>query len=177
MAYNKGNIQLNNTSAKKKPPKVNIGGVSIVVVFAVLCLTVFAVLSLITSNTEKTLAYKYTDSVRNYYAADVMCSQILQQVSGIVSQNGIGDKDFIPRMNELKSLMDLDDRYYFGYTVSADGRYYFDYTVPIDSNQALRVRLTADSVSDRSLDILMWQVFDIGTWEPDFSIKVWDGGY
>ena len=164
MAYNKGSAQLNNASAKKKPPKVNIGGVSIVVVFAVLCLTVFAVLSLITANTEKTLVHKYTYSVSNYYAADMQCSQISQQIVAAISKAGINDKDFLSGVNAL------------GVSVGSDGsRYYFDYAFAIDDNQELRVRLAADSVSDVSPDILMWQVFDIGSWEPDFSLNVWKG--
>ena len=47
-----------------------LGGASIIMVFAVLCLTVFAVLTLLTADSERKLSGEYKDSVDAYYRAD-----------------------------------------------------------------------------------------------------------
>lgn len=47
-----------------------LGGASIIMVFAVLCLTIFAVLTLLTADSERRLSAGYKDSVDAYYKAD-----------------------------------------------------------------------------------------------------------
>ena len=56
--------------------RFNIGIASIICIFAVLGLTIFAVLSVSTARAEANLAEKYADSVTDYYAADRRCSDI-----------------------------------------------------------------------------------------------------
>ena len=56
------------------PPAV--GGSSLLVIFAVLCLTVFALLSLSTVQAEMRLADAATDAVTRYYEADLQAEEI-----------------------------------------------------------------------------------------------------
>lgn len=89
-----------------------VGGSSLLVIFAVLCLTVFALLALSTVEAGGRLSEKAISSVEEYYAADTRAEEIVA---------------------ELRSGKSVD-----GVTVQ-DGVY--SYTVPIREGQSLTVRL------------------------------------
>ena len=60
------------------PPVV--GGSSLLVIFAVLCLTVFALLGLSTVQADRRLSDASAQAVRAYYEADVQAETILAQL-------------------------------------------------------------------------------------------------
>ena len=98
------------------PPAV--GGSCLLVIFAVLCLTVFALLSLSTVQADGRLADASVEAVSAYYRADCQAEAVLAQLrSGQVPQGVTAD----------------DDTY--------------TYTCPISDTQSLevRVRLEGDS--------------------------------
>lgn len=72
-----------------------IGGSSLLVIFAVLCLTVFALLSLSTVQAEKRMADAAAEAVTDYYAADLQAQEIFarlragETVSGIQAEGNI----------------------------------------------------------------------------------------
>jgi len=57
-----------------------VGGSSLMVIFAVLCLTVFALLSLNTSEAGERLSQKNATAVSSYYKADTMAEEILAEL-------------------------------------------------------------------------------------------------
>ena len=76
----------------KKGQKMNlpaVGGSSLLVIFAVLCMTVFAVLSLSTILAEQRLSETAAESVAAYYRADLQAEEIFarlrsgEQVPGV----------------------------------------------------------------------------------------------
>ncbi|MEG1615109.1 MAG: hypothetical protein RR343_06465, partial [Oscillospiraceae bacterium] len=71
---------------QRKTAGVNVGGASIIMVFSVLCLTIFAVLTLVSANAESTLAKKSVASVENYYSADAKVTDTLSKVYQIVDE-------------------------------------------------------------------------------------------
>jgi len=89
-----------------------VGGSSLLVIFAVLCLTVFALLSLSSVQAERRLADAATQAVTDYYAADLQAEIILARL-----RNG----EEIPGLEEK------------------DGKYEFE--VPISGRQTLSVAL------------------------------------
>ena len=98
------------------PPAV--GGSCLLVIFAVLCLTVFALLSLSTVQADGRLADASVEAVSAYYRADCQAETILARLrSGQVPQGGTADGDT------------------------------YTYTCPISDTQSLevRVRLEGDS--------------------------------
>lgn len=73
------------------PPVV--GGSSLLVIFAVLCLTVFALLALSTVQADGRLSQKMAQSVKEYYAADSDAEEIFARLRAgerpeYVTQNG-----------------------------------------------------------------------------------------
>lgn len=74
-------------SKREAPPA--IGGSSLLVIFAVLCLTIFALLGLSTVLAEQRLAEASQEAVKNYYAADVRAEEILAQLRQGVAVDGV----------------------------------------------------------------------------------------
>ena len=73
------------------PPAV--GGSSLLVVFAVLCLTVFALLSLATVRADERLSEASARAAANYYAADVEAQTILAALRAGEMPDGVTETD------------------------------------------------------------------------------------
>ena len=65
-------------SKREAPPAV--GGSSLLVIFAVLCLTVFALLSLSTVQADRRLAEASAEAVQKYYEADAKAEVLLASI-------------------------------------------------------------------------------------------------
>lgn len=80
-------------SSQFSPPA--LGGISLLAAFAILCLTVFALLSLSTVQADRRLADASAQAVADYYAADCQAQQILAQLrqgqhpEGVESQGSL----------------------------------------------------------------------------------------
>lgn len=126
-----------------------LGGSSLLVIFAVLALTVFALLSLSTVQADVRLADASAQAVRDHYAADCKAQEVLARIrSGGPVPEGV----------EVQSQG--------GYAV-------LRYTVPISDTQELRVEIGQHA--DLSCEVLRWQAVPAGEWKPDDSLHLWDG--
>jgi len=128
------------------PPAV--GGSSLLVVFAVLCLTMFAVLSLATVRADKRLGDASAQAIADYYAADCAAQEILARLRSGEKPEGV--------------------------TFQGSGTLYADYACPISDTQELQVQvLLKDGGTD--YEVLRWQAAPSETWEYDDSLHLWDG--
>ena len=81
--------------AKKPLTPTVIGGSSLLVIFAVLCLTVFSLLSLATVRADGKIGDSAAASVAAYYAADCRAEALLARLragempEGVTEENGI----------------------------------------------------------------------------------------
>jgi len=129
------------------PPAV--GGSALLVVFAVLCLTVFALLSLATVQADGRLSDAAAQAIQDYYAADCAAQEILARL-----RNGEQPEEV---------------------TFSGSGMLYAEYACPISDTQELQVEVLLRDVTDADYEILRWQAAPIETWEFDDSLSLWDG--
>lgn len=127
-----------------------IGGSSLLVIFAVLCLTVFAILSVSTANRDRILSDKMADSVAGYYEADCEAEAIL---AGLRSGT-------VPEGTEVK-LRDESGTVYF-------------YICRVSETQNLEAEVKVSEGG--GYEILRWQLVSSVNWEADEDINVWDGG-
>ena len=80
---------------KQEMPMNLVGGSSLMVIFIVLCLIVFALLGLSTVQADKRLQDISIEAVEKYYAADTQAEQILARLrsgeipEGVTNQDGI----------------------------------------------------------------------------------------
>ena len=129
------------------PPAV--GGISLLVVFAVLCLTVFALLSLTTVRADGRLSEASAQAVRDYYAADCEAQEILARLLNGETPEGV--------------------------EISGSGLEYAGYTVPISETQDLQVEVILRGVADRDYVVTRWQAVPAGQWIPEEDLDLWDG--
>lgn len=129
------------------PPAV--GGVSLLVAFAVLCLTVFALLALTTVQADNRLADASAKAVTDYYAADCQAQEILARL-----RNGERPE---------------------GVEFSGSGLLHAQYVVPISDTQELQVSVILKGTADQEYVIERWQAAPSVEWESDESLDLWDG--
>ncbi len=109
-----------NNEKRFSPPAT--GGISLLVVFAVLCLTVFALLSLTTVQANRRLADASVQAVEDYYAADSQAQSILARL----------------RTGELPEGVKQEDNRY-------------SYVCPISSTQELQVEVAVQGAEYKIL--------------------------
>lgn len=123
------------------------GAVSLVMIFCVLCLAVFAVLTLATADREAKLAEMTAQNAADYYEADrraVEVAAALQRgksVPGDVAVTWSGDVA--------------------------------SFTIPISGDQSLDAAVRVQA--GKPCEIIRWRTAYTGAWEPDEYLNVWDG--
>jgi len=135
--------------------KNGIGSASIVLVFVVLCLTIFSVISLLPALTERNLAEAEVRLVQDFYAADALAERILAHLLTL---------DETP-----ESILGVEINSYWDWDLFLD---MVSFGVPISETQILYVQIGIDF--DR-YHIFAWRMVGIDEWEADESIDVWDG--
>jgi len=154
---------------KQKVRGVGVGTVSLVMIFAVLCLTVFAILTLSTSTAEKVMAERTASFVSGYYEADTKATKIRASILDF-QRNGFFDslRNENPDGTAMQSVIDgvelIVER-------SADG-IFVSYSCEINEVLDLSVKLRL--VGDADV-VLGWRTVHTRDWDMDDGLLVWDG--
>lgn len=127
------------------PPAV--GGVSLLTAFAVLCLTVFALLSLATVRADGRLAEASARAISDYYAADCQAQEVLARL----------------RAGEVPE----------GVTEHWEDPFRYTYACPVSDTRELQVEVLVHW--DGGWQVRRWQVVATGSWEADDRLELWDG--
>jgi len=135
---------------------VGVGSASIVLVFAVLCLTIFSLITFVVAGNEKNLVDAKVQLVTGYYEADALAEQILTDILA---------SDIIP-----PTVHGVDIQTRWDADLGIETTYFF---CEISDIKALYVNL---AIREDSFDILSWRMYDTDVWEFDNSINVWSGG-
>jgi hypothetical protein len=147
---------------ERKTAGVNIGGASIIMVFSVLCLTIFSVLTLVSANAESSLANKSVKVVTDFYKADELATEKLASVYQIVDEQSSLQNAKVNIEKISKDIL-VDEK---------NNILYISYFETIDDSQQLAVALRVDG---KKVDIVNWKVENTGEWEPDNSLDLWQG--
>lgn len=132
---------------------LGVGSVSLILVFCVLCLTIFSLLTLSFARSENALTQKLADSVQKYYAADMKATQAMAELEQTLSS---GEQPAIAAGLEMNYSQ--TDR---GLLVS--------FLSQIDRQRSIAVTVV---YLDGSFDILRWQETENAHWSPDNTIPV-----
>ena len=142
----------------KRSAGIHVGSASILMIFAVLCLTVFSTLSFVTAHQEQELARKSAQAIAQYYDADWRCEERYERIAEAL-QAGTAPE-------QLAELLDVQ--------VTRQGaQYVIEYLEVIGENQQLQVRLAL--AADGSLHTEQWMVTAVQAQEYEDTIAVWDG--
>lgn len=123
------------------------GAVSLVMIFCVLCLAVFAVLTLATADREAKLAEMTARSASNYYEAD---RRAVEVVAALQRGEPVPEDITVTWSGDVAS-----------------------FTVPIGEDQSLDAAVRVQD--GNPCEILRWRTAYTGAWEPDEYLNVWDG--
>ena len=134
---------------------IGVGSASIVLVFAVLCLTVFSLITFVVAGNEKSLVDAKAKLVTGYYDADTLAELILADILAA---------DNIPEV-----VRGVEINTGFNEQFNAEATYFL---CDISESKALYVSLL---IQNDSFDILSWRMYDKEGWESDESIIVWTG--
>ncbi|MCL2046854.1 MAG: hypothetical protein FWG88_10785 [Oscillospiraceae bacterium] len=135
---------------------MGVGSSSLVLVFAVLCLTVFSLISLLVARNSKALADSEAALVVGYYEADTQAEEIYKKI--IMSNGSISE---IMGNVEIWSYWDVEMEVEI-----------ISFTCPVSDDKELYVRFAYEG---NNSSILNWQMIDIGSWENDGALDVWLG--
>lgn len=144
--------------------KANIGSSSLILIFIILCLVTFGLLSLSNSKSDWNLAAKNADAVQTYYNADGQGVDFLRMADQTVRTIWTQTLDPQDRKEKLKEQLkgfyqDESD------TVQTD--------IPMDFGQVLHIALQFDENADYR--ILSWKVYNQDVYDIENKISVWDG--
>ena len=130
-----------------------IGGVSLILIFSVLCLAVFSLLILSSVNREKSLTDKLKTSVESYYSADNVAVEIASKLLIAVDNGG--------------TPSEID-----GIPLYTDGNGIYTFCCPINDRRSIAVKL---QIVDREINIISWIETETENWVPEDQFKVWEG--
>lgn len=149
----------------EKKQKGSIGSSTLILIFIILCLATFALLSLSNAGGDRNLANKNAEAVRTYYEADSQGEQFVQMVDQAVQEVRQETSDQVKQQQKLAEKL---GNYY-----NADSRT-AETDIPMAFDQALHVELALDGQANYS--IRSWRVYNQKDYEIDNKIPVWDGG-
>ena len=157
-----------NNKKKVRGAGMGVGYVSVMIVFASICLTIFAVLSLRAAGSNDAFNERSGEFLRQYYAADSKAKLILSQLDEC-AKTAVAS-DFFEESFEL-AAGEID-----GVTTSMTrGGCKAVYSVEINDRQKLSVEVTFKN--NGKYEITRWQSKSISSNDDDSHINVWDGTF
>lgn len=158
---------------KKRMPHgggIGVGYVSLIMLFAVITLTVLAVLSYQAASANETLNDRSVTFGKEYYAADGRAKEILMKLDECAvsaHESGFFEDGFIEYCEELKGVS--AKRSPSGISVH--------YSEPLNERMELVVNIIfySDPPSQSRYDIEMWKTVPVSDDDESDDLGVWDG--
>ena len=157
-------------SRKKQSSFSSIGITSLVLIFVMLCLLTFSVLSLVTARADLRLSQKNAERTSAYYDAENRANDVLLSVISCIEEYKDGP-DASVFYQKLRERLDGQNGILF---TGADS---LEYEILLDKEQLLSVSLeiSYETYDDGShYRILAWNTVSTHEWESDGSLPLLD---
>lgn len=147
--------------SKRKYPTINIGSSSMLVVFIILCLVTFSVLSVASANNDRKYSEKIADRTTAYYEASNKAEELLSQIDDKLKQvYEQYNAEYLSQVpNALTSIDGIDTSDFPSVSFS----------VPINDTQTLSVSLLIQ-IPEKEGDTF----YTVTSWK-EISTEVWNG--
>lgn len=169
---------------------VNIGSSSLLVIFLILCLVTFAILSLSSARSDYTFSERMAEHKQAYYEASARAETIVAAIDDIFYEAADG----IDLNSQLDADEGADDPTAFSEYITrvsgalngvqieevpiqieqADGEYMVSFRVPAGEKQALLValRITDYRQHVNYYEVKMWKIVNTEEWESEQPLKL-----
>lgn len=139
------------------------GSVLLILVFSVLCLTIFALLTISSARAEQNLTERTAASVAAYYQADSLAEEVFSLIRASISEDqGIPDAVLGVAVTS--------------YAASNYGEKYITYSIAVGEANLLAVSLIFYQTRDE-FDIEQWRLIPAAEWQPEEEFHLWDGKF
>ena len=159
----------------------SIGITSFVLIFVMLCLLTFSVLSLATARADLRLSQRSADRTSAYYDAENRANDILLEIiscmEDCLSEAG-GDTDMEEGADAASFYTSVRDSLEGQNGITFTGEHTLQYSVPLEDEQLLRVslELSFEPYEDGSrYKILEWRTESTHEWDSDETLPLLDG--
>lgn len=141
---------------KQQSSFVNIGSSSLLIIFLILSLVTFAILSLSGAKSDYSFSQRLANHKTAYYEASNRAERILGQIDEALAANET-----------------LDGQQLEGIAIQAEEGI-ITFSVPMEENQALLVELEVNDYTKNETyyTIKTWQIISTKAWESDQSIQL-----
>ncbi len=173
---------------KQQSTFINIGSSSLLMVFLVLCLTSFAILSLSSAQSDYSFSKKFAEHRTEYYEASSRAEMILGEIDQILAETAAqvttaqkntaqknADSELASFELAVTALLDGKEIDNIPLSCTGDsGETVISYQVPSGAKQALNVSLlvTNDSKHENYYKIQAWQLVSTNDWNADNSLNL-----
>jgi hypothetical protein len=168
---------------KEQSSFVNIGSSSLLIVFVILCLATFAILSISSAKSDFTLSEKLAKHKGQYYEASSKAEEVLEEIDATLADTAsknsasTSSDDFIKSPYIDAVIKKLNDAQISDTAVSCqktDKKLKVFYQIPLDDKQALDIELivTDYTKNETYYTIQKWQVISTDTWESDDTLNL-----
>ncbi len=148
---------------KSKHMIISTGVTSMVLIFVLLCMLIFSVLSFVSANANRKLSRKYADHITSYHHAENAANDILLQVIQSINRNlSVSDPDTFYQ-NIQDDLKQID-------SVSFSDKNHLTYKVYSNEQQHLNVSLTlsfSPLKNGTHYTITSWNINSDYNWKED----------
>ena len=155
---------------EERPLGLNIGSASIIMIFAILCLTVFSALSLVTSVSEKKTAQRFADETAAYYEADSEAVRIKNSIQAALDAAAL-----TPTTGPAGAPQTQPGPGSACASPKTTTNAIITYSVPLSDNISRITAVLAYNSETNTLETLSWEKNNISEWTPDTDIDVWNG--
>ena len=147
---------------------IGVGSASVLIIFVLLCLTVFATLSLVSAQADLRLAERAAETTAAWYEADGRAAEFLCALDQAFEKASSPAE--LPGAEILEGAAVLDDS--LGY----DGARLLRYQVAVDENRAIEA-VVSYTVSESGLSrrIESWRTVQTGGFAVEEPMTLWQG--
>ena len=170
---------------KKKFSVTNIGSISLLMIFIILCMVTLAALSLSSAASEADSAQKFASHNTSYYQANNQAEETLDIIDGILAESYLVSSDSATYFSEIEArLSKLSTNITFNIstentsaedTSAGNASATVSYTTTLNDSQALEVELTLTDPFHSSkgfYTITSWKEVQTGGWDADNTMQL-----
>ena len=148
---------------KTSYPPIIIGTSFMLVLFIILCMVVFAILSLSTTMKDFHYSSKTAERTTDYYNANNTAEEVLMQIDSILIDNNTSDKikEALLKINGLSVT-----------AIEGTSDFTVEYAVSMNETKILQVILTTQINQNKRYIINTWKQISVADWTGNQNLPV-----